>query len=256
MEKEGTRCAMVFAAGLGTRLRPLTDQMPKALVPYKGVPLLESLLNKLRLSGFDRVVINVHHFADMIEAFVAQHNNFGMEVFFSDERDLLRETGGGIKHAQELILGEKKGENVSPFLVHNVDIVSNIELPLLYNSWDQTELARLVVSQRRSSRYFIFDNTMRLVGWTNVNTQEVKSPFSELASSTPAQIEGSGKYRLMAFGGIHLISPSVFQWMGGWPEKFSIVDFYLSVADRCVIRGYVPPMGCDLVDVGKLDQLK
>ena len=114
--------ALVFAAGLGTRLKPLTDTMPKALVPVGGVPLLERVMTKLVAAGYDEIVINVHHFADQIRDYVAAHDAFGVKVSFSDETDLLRETGGGIRHAAPLLDGAE------PFLVHNVDILSNLDL--------------------------------------------------------------------------------------------------------------------------------
>ena len=168
--------AMIFAAGLGTRLKPITDTMPKALVPVCSKPLLEHLVEKLKGAGFSDVVINVHHFAQMIRDYAVQHDNFGINVAFSDETDLLRETGGGIKHASKLLWD---GE---PFLVHNVDILSNLNLEEFYNAHmaasisPDTPLATLLVSERETARYFLFDRDNNLVGWMNKLSGEVKSP--------------------------------------------------------------------------------
>ena len=247
-DKISPRTAMVFAAGLGTRLRPITDTIPKALVSYNGTPLIEQVILRLQSFGFHRIVINVHHFASMIEDFIASHNGFGADILFSDETDLLRDTGGGIKHAAA-ILGR------APFLVHNVDIISNLDLEWFYNEHlsNKEAVATLLVSERKTSRYFLFDDSMSLVGWVNIATGEVKSPFPEIQSSTCPEL--AAKYRMLAFGGIHIISPSVFPLMNSFPEKFSIVDFYLSVADKCRISGCIAPDGTNLVDVGKLSQL-
>lgn len=247
-DKTSQRTAMVFAAGLGTRLKPLTDSIPKALVPYRGTPLIEEVIMKLRSFGFDRIVINVHHFASMIEDFIASHHGFGAEILFSDETDLLRDTGGGIKHAAA-ILGR------APFLVHNVDIISNIDLDWFYGKHIVSDgaVATLLVSERDTSRYFLFDEKMVLVGWMNIATGEVKSPFEEIRREKCEIL--SSKFKMLAFGGMHVISPDIFPLMESWPEKFSIVDFYLSIADRFKICGCKAPDGTNIVDVGKLSQL-
>ena len=133
---------MIFAAGLGTRLRPLTDNMPKALVPVHGEPLLHHVLTRLAGAGFDDIVINVHHFADMIEDYLRTSGwPDKVRISISDERDLLRDTGGGIRHAGPL-LGEGN------FLVHNVDIVSNLDLRAFYDAFPDGALAMLAVSRR------------------------------------------------------------------------------------------------------------
>lgn len=230
--------AFILAAGLGTRLRPLTDRMPKALVPFGGVPLLEQLIIRLKDAGYDEIVVNVHHFADMIEDFLAQKGNFGVKVSISDERDLLRETGGAVRHASPLLYGTDR------FLVHNVDIVSNLDLQWFRDRCEQggEHIADLLVTDRRTSRYLLFDDDMRLVGWTNVETGEARSPYSDL---DPASC------RRLAFSGIHSISTVALPMMEDWPEKFSIIDFYLSVCDRCTIRG-IEAADVDIRDVGKI----
>lgn len=166
--------AMIFAAGLGTRLKPLTDTMPKALVPLCGKPLLEHLLQKMEAAGVGRAVINIHHFAGMIREFVRQHPRPGMDIRFSDETDLLRDTGGGIRHALPLFDAQQ------PVLVHNADIVSNLDLRRFYAAHRPDSLATLLVSPRTSSRYLLFDGNGLLAGWMNTRTGEVRSPRPEL----------------------------------------------------------------------------
>ncbi|MBO4570737.1 MAG: NTP transferase domain-containing protein [Bacteroidales bacterium] len=229
--------AFILAAGLGTRLKPLTDRMPKALVPVGGVPLLEQLFIRLKDAGYDEIVVNVHHFADMIEEFLEQKGNFGLKVSVSDERDLLRETGGAIRHAAPLL-----GCDSGRFLVHNVDILSDLDLEWFDSRFGECsgQIADLLVTDRETSRYLLFDNTMRLVGWTNVKTGEVRSPYPDL---DPAAC------RRLAFAGIHNVSEAALPLMASWPEKFSIIDFYLSVCDRCLIRG-IEAEGVSIFDAG------
>ncbi len=231
--------ALVFAAGLGTRLKPLTDTMPKALVPVGGVALLERVMRKLVAAGYDDIVINVHHFADQIRDFVAAHDNFGVNVSFSDETDLLRETGGGIRHAATLLAGD------APFLVHNVDILSNLDLDWFRAQHRPGDLATILVSDRPTQRYFLFDEAGLLVGWTNLATGEVRSPYSGIDPDCCTRL---------AFSGIHYISPAIFPLMQDWPEKFGIVDFYLSACRTHAIRAAVMP-GLELHDVGKVAEL-
>ncbi len=232
--------AMVFAAGLGTRLKPITDSMPKALVPVCGEPLLGHVLRKLVASGYDDIVVNVHHFAGQIREYL-DSNDFGVRISVSDESDLLRETGGAVRHARPLLEG---GGN---FLIHNVDIISDLDLQWFRNACRPEALAKLLVSDRQTQRYFLFDDSMRLVGWTNLASGEVRSPYPGL---------DAGKCRRLAFAGIHNISPRIFEVFDsyGCPERFSIVDFYLRACAEYPIYGVVPE-NLTLVDVGKLDSL-
>lgn len=230
--------AMIFAAGLGTRLKPLTDTMPKALVPVKQKPLIAHLLEKLQREGCERVVVNVHHFAEMLTAYL-KANNKGMEVVISDESSQLLETGGGLRHAAPLLPKDE------PFLVHNVDILSNLSLTKLREAHHDDALATLVVSERKTSRYLLFNHENRLVGWTNVTTGEVKSPYDNL------DVEACRK---LAFSGIQVLNPKALQLMTDWPEKFSIIDFYLAVAAKEKIMAYVPN-DFKMMDIGKLDTL-
>ena len=231
--------AMIFAAGLGTRLKPLTDTMPKALVPVCGKPLLQYQLEKLMAAGFTDIVINVHHFADMIEEW-CQQNPMRCRILFSDEREKLLETGGGIKHAAPLLCDAQDG-----FLIHNVDILSNVDLSAFQDA-GRGRAATLLVSERETQRYLLFDDDMRLVGWTNVTTGEVRSPYENLNPKN---------YHKFAFAGVHYMNPRLFKYFDRFADKFGIIDFYLSVCKDEPIYGYVQP-DLRILDVGKLDTLK
>lgn len=165
------RQAMILAAGLGTRLRPLTDTMPKALVPVGGKPLLAHVIDRLQAAGYERLVINVHHFADQVEQYLCAHQNFGLDIAISDEREQLLDTGGGLKKAAPLFDPDE------PILIHNVDILDNVDYEWLRRQHLPEEDAVLLVSRRKTKRYLLFDNAMRLMGWTNIETGEVRSPF-------------------------------------------------------------------------------
>lgn len=252
--------ALIFAAGLGTRLKPLTDTMPKAMVPINGKPLLQILIEKLKAIGVDEVVVNVHHFAQQIMDFVSGNDSFGISIKFSDETDMLLETGGGLKKAARLF------SNDAPILVHNVDILSNADLRALYDSSSSTTL---LVSWRETQRYLMFDGNDRLVGWTNIATGQVKSPYPDLKAqdgemgnvvSSPSQPNGKlymangTSYRLFAFSGIQVFHPSLLPYMESWEGKFSIIDFYLSICDKVEIKCCPNDKLC-LLDVGKLDTI-
>ena len=230
--------AMIFAAGLGTRLKPLTDTMPKALVSVGGEPLLRHVVLRLKEAGFERIVVNVHHFADQIVDYLRANQHFGLDIRISDEREQLLDTGGGIRKASSLFDAD------SPILIHNVDILSNIDLAAFYDKAQQTD-ALLLVSQRKTQRYLLFDEARRLVGWTNIATQEVKSSYPRLEVS---------RYQMLAFSGIHVLHPSMFSQMEGWQAKFGIIDFYLQQCDHSKIMGHEQPH-LRLLDVGKLDSL-
>jgi NDP-sugar pyrophosphorylase family protein len=237
--------AMIFAAGLGTRLKPITDTLPKALVPVCGEPLLKHVLDKLHDAGIDDFVVNVHHFAEKIISYLQELDEPALRIAVSDESDRLLETGGGILHARDLLLaGEPAGGR---FLVHNVDILSDLDIRGFLDAWRPEALATLLVSDRVTQRYLLFDDDMRLVGWTNVATGEVRSPYPGLDPSDCHKL---------AFSGIHQLSNGVFDVMEseGMGERFPIMDFYLRVCDRYPIYG-IKPASLELVDVGKLDTL-
>lgn len=236
--------ALIFAAGLGTRLKPLTDSMPKAMVPVGGKPLLQILLEKLRAEGFSRVAVNVHHFASQIVDFLNANDGFGLDVRMSDETEMLLETGGGMKKAVPLL------SDNAPVLVHNVDILSNVDLNRFYqeaNALMKYECcgAVMLVSERKTQRYLLFDDCMRLVGWTNISTGQVKSPYADLDVD---------KCHKLAFSGIQVFNPAILPLMESWEGKFSIIDFYLGVCDKVDVKGCVIE-GMRILDVGKLDSI-
>ena len=235
--------ALVFAAGLGTRLRPITDHMPKALVPVAGVPMLERVIKKLSAQGCDSFVVNVHHFASQIEDFLRDSGNFGLPIAISEELDEPLETGGGIRHAAPLLHSED-----GRFLVHNADILSTLDIGWFIGQDNPGTLATLLVRDAPADRCLLFDDDMRLTGWTNVKTGEVKSPY--LPDYDPSA------YHKFSFCGIHIISEDVFPAMASWPSKFGIIDFYLSMAALRPIKGVIAPADMRLVDIGSPDGLR
>ena len=228
--------AMIFAAGLGTRLKPLTDTMPKAMVRVGGQPLIWHVIQKLKQSGYERIVVNVHHFAGQIVDYLKANDNFGLDIRISDETSQLLETGGGIKKALPLF------DPSEPILIHNVDILSNLDLTAL-----PMDAPLLVVSERKTKRYLMFDGDMRLQGWTNIETGELKGPISQLSNL-------NSQLRKLAFSGIHVFHPSLAPLLDEWPERFPIMDFYLKACGDHLIKGY-EAKDLRLLDVGKLDTL-
>lgn len=232
--------AMIFAAGLGTRLKPLTDHMPKALVPVAGKPMLEHVILKLKAAGFTELVINIHHFGEQIIGFLEANRNFGLTIHISDERDMLLDTGGGIKKARNFFSGDE------PFLVHNVDILSDTDLKALYeNHLHSGNDATLLASPRKTIRYLLFDDENLLRGWINKDTLQTKPE---------GFIYRAGQYREYAFSGIHVISPSLFRYMDRWQGKFSIMDFYLQTCREARLGGYLTEQ-LRLIDIGKPETL-
>ena len=226
--------------------------MPKAMVPINGRPLVQILIERLKSIGVNEIVINVHHFAQQIIDFVEAHDSFGVNIKFSDETDMLLETGGGLKKAARLFSDD------SPILVHNVDILNNADLHRLYNEGEflmhavglsqtgsNTMGAYLLVSQRTTQRYLLFDDDNNLVGWTNIATGQVKSPYKNLDVS---------RYHKYAFAGIQVFNPEILPCMDEWEGKFSIIDFYLSICDKVRIK-CCPSDNLRLLDVGKLDTI-
>ena len=268
---------MILAAGLGTRLKPLTDTMPKALVPVGGTPLLDLNIHRLMDQGYDRFVVNIHHFAQQIIDHVALQDYAPM-VQFSDETAELLETGGGLKKAQHLFHDD------APILIHNVDILDNVDYDWFSRQHLPEEDAVLLVSKRQTKRYLLFDNAMRLMGWMNRETGEVKSPFpwlreAELTIDDDLQVKERSSFNVQrstfnvqrstfnvqrssfnvqlhafAFSGIHSFSPRLFPLMERFPERFSIIDFYLSTCHRAHIVGLVKD-DLRLMDVGKIETL-
>lgn len=230
--------AMILAAGLGTRLKPLTDSMPKAMVPVAGKPLLWHLVMKLKSAGFRRIVVNVHHFADQIVDFIAANDGFGLEMLISDEHHLLLDTGGGLRKALPLFHSD------SPVLIHNVDIFSNVDVAAFYDRAGMAD-ALLLVGERQTSRYLLFDDDMTLSGWTNDDKGIVRCPFPD---KNPSQL------RRLAFSGIHIVHPSLLDSMQQMPECFGIFDYYMKFCSQYRFLGY-EKKDLRMLDVGKLDTL-
>lgn len=231
--------AMIFAAGLGSRLKPLTDNLPKALIPIAGKPLLEHVILKLKSAGFDEIIVNVHHFPDQIIDFLKRNDDFGVRIEVSDEREELLDTGGAIRKAAWFF------DDGKPFLVHNVDILSNLNLFDLYESHVQSQsLATLVVSKRDTFRYLLFNDNKQLCGWVNEKTGETK----------PAEMSDLLAYNKLAFAGVQMLSVDVFKLMTDLASRFPIMDFYLSNAATQKMSGFVP-QNLKMLDVGKLNVL-
>lgn len=231
--------AMIFAAGLGTRLKPLTDNIPKALVPVNGKPLLQWNIEKLSAAGFTRIVVNVHHFPTLIRDFLESNNNFGIDILLSDEQDELLDTGGGLIKASGFFSSKE------PVLAHNVDVISNLDLrDLMRFHLQQDALATLAVRQRNTQRYLLFDGTMRLQGWKNIKTNEILNMGNLSAED----------YIPLAFSGIQVVGPEIFQ-KETRQGKFSIIDTYLNQAKENRIFGYRDNSTL-WMDLGRKEQLE
>lgn len=258
-----TMKAMIFAAGLGTRLKPLTDTLPKALVPVCGKPLIEHVARKLQASGIDEAVVNIHYFADKIEEWMAsqpwitnkkENKSEGQMIMeISDERELLLETGGAVLHARRYLQG------CGHFLIHNVDILSNCDIKWFASQTRPDALATLLVSDRKTTRFLLFaPEDMRLVGWMNTDSGDYHVTSPDII---PAQC------RALAFSGIHILSDQVLDLMEeyvkekGLPKdekcgtRFPIMSFYMWAAAKRPIYGVVAKE-LEFIDVGKLDALK
>ncbi|MBQ8672653.1 MAG: nucleotidyltransferase family protein [Bacteroides sp.] len=235
--------AMIFAAGLGTRLRPLTDHMPKALVPVAGIPMLQRVILRLKAAGFDHITVNIHHFGQQIIDFLKANDDFGVTIHISDERDELLDTGGGIRKARPFLDGNE------PFLVHNADILTDLDLSAFYRHHQESKAeATLLVARRKTSRYLLMDSDMRLRGWINKATGETR----------PEGIARCmGHWQEWAFGGIHVISPTLFRQMEGaaWEGRFSIIPFYLSICRDTCLQGYQDEH-VQWFDIGKPETLE
>lgn len=230
--------AMIFAAGLGTRLRPLTDRMPKALVPVGGVPALQRVIESVAAAGINDVVINVHHFSQMIRDFLAAHHNFGIDIRVSDESDQLLDTGGGLLKALPLTGDE-------PVLLHNADIATDLDLGEMVRAFDRDCCdALLLTADRQSSRKLLFDDSGMMRGWKNIGTGETR----------PDGIDDSCLHPL-AFGGIHIMSPSLFPALERYGRShgpvFSITPFYISACGGAAIRSYTPAERYRWFDIGR-----
>lgn len=232
--------AMILAAGLGTRLKPFTNTTPKALVPILGKPVIEHVILKLIDSGFNEIIINIHHFGEQIIDFIKSKNSFGVRIEFSDERDKLLDTGGAIKKASWFL---DVNESI---LIHNADILSDVNLSSIYNTHiTNNSMATLVVNERKTSRYLFFDGKNNLKGWINENSGKT------ISSSEYNTLE----HHKLAFFGIHVLSGDAISYMKSFPDKFSIIDFYLSMCDTKSVHAYIANDN-NMIDVGKLESLK
>jgi NDP-sugar pyrophosphorylase family protein len=213
--------AMIFAAGLGTRLYPLTAEQPKALLCYKGKPLLAHVIEKVLGAGIRHIVINIHHFADRIEEWVAQQH-YEAHIEFSDERAQLLNTGGGLKWAEPLLAGS------AHILLYNTDVISTINLPKLLDAHKQGgTLATLAVRARATARYFIFEKeTMQLCGWCNKTEHNY---YWARPCTNPVEL---------AFSGIHVVNPEIFSKIPAL-EKQSLTTIYLNLAAQECLNGYL-----------------
>ena len=213
--------AMVFAAGLGTRLKPITNNKPKALAEINHIPLLDIIIRRLIQFGFHDIVVNVHHFSDQVVQFIRQKNNFGVNIMISDESDLLLDTGGGLQKARLFLAGK------SPILLHNVDILTNLDYSKMEEyHLQQNALATVAVRNRRSSRYLLFDEDNQLCGWENTLTHEVKLPVPTVPLIN------------LAFSGIHFVSPDIFTHLHD-TGPYSVITKYLDLAVSSKIMGYI-----------------
>lgn len=228
--------AMILAAGLGTRLKPWTDAHPKALAVVNGKPVLQRNIEYLQQAGIQKVVVNVHHFADQIMAAVQANNGWGAEVLISDETDEVLETGGGIRKAVPLF------GDATDVLVMNADILTDMNLQAFMQAHASNKAdATLAVSNRSSSRCFLFDLQHQLVGWRNKNTGETKLP---VATDTPVE---------KSFSGIHIINESIFRYMP-FEGKFSMVDVYLQLCATYRIQSF-DHSGSKFIDIGTMEKL-
>lgn len=229
--------AMIFAAGKGTRLKPYTDTKPKALVELNGKPLLAHAIDRLLSQGISEFVINVHHFGEQVISFVEQYYPY-QKISISDERDLLLDTGGGLKKATHLLKGKE------PVLIYNVDVLCDIDFTKMEHCLHTTDsLACLAVRDRDTSRKLLFDHSMLLKGWKNQKTGEVKNVTQNVECCLP-----------YAFSGVHIIRPQLLELIP-FDGVFSIIDLYLELAKNNRISGYIHNEGL-WMDLGKPEQLQ
>ncbi len=248
--------ALLFAAGLGTRLKPWTDFHPKALAPVGGKPMLGRVIEKLQGYGIREFVVNVHHFADQIADYLRQQDNFGTDIILSDESDMLLDTGGGLLYAGRL-LGDS--EHV---LIHNADILTDFDLGAMQSqACASGAIATLLVKERHTQRYLAFDSAGLMRGWRNLATGQVRPDGADLDSCS-----------LRAFGGVHIVSPEIFNLLARYNEslqskearrdtldgvcKFSIIDFYIDNCHNNTFMAFEPSAPYNWIDIGKAENLE
>lgn len=246
---------MIFAAGLGTRLKPFTLSKPKALVPLDGIPMLERVIRSMATAGISDIVVNVHHFAGKIVEFLRRNDNFGLNIAISDETDLLLDTGGGLLKARHL-LDDGSDE---PILLHNADIFTDLPLSEMTSAHEKSGADVTLLCAHRSSSRTLWFRDGRLCGWENLKTGELK-PVGFMPDATTDS---------SPFGGVHIVSPKVFSLLEEYNDgllkssatevegivPFSIVPFYLAEIERLDIRRFLLPEGCRWFDVGSSEKL-
>jgi NDP-sugar pyrophosphorylase family protein len=229
--------AMILAAGLGTRMRPVTNDKPKALVEWEGVPMLEHIILKLKSQGFDQIIINVHHFADMIVEFIKEKDTYGIQIEFSHEVDEPLDTGGGVAFASGFFADK-------PFLVHNVDIMSNIDLRKLYEAHTTSgAIATMAVKERETSRSLLMNKKNQLKGW-----RDNRNGDTILVDNNTEDLEP------IAFSCVHVMNPEIFSHFPK-EKKFSITPFYLELAKTQDVNLYRHDQDY-WIDMGRLDSYK
>lgn len=239
--------AMIFAAGLGTRLKPFTLEHPKALVPVCGKPMIQRVIENMADAGVSEIVVNVHHFASQIVDFLHDNNNFGLDIKISDESALLLDTGGGLLKARSLLLD---GDPDEPILLHNADILTDLPLDKMLDFHCRSEAdVSLLCSHRHSSRTLYFSRENRLAGWENLTSGERK-PVGFIPDKDTDH---------SPFGGVHIVNQSVLvsleKYAGGEIKPFSIIPFYLANIGKLNIIRYMLPDGCRWFDVGSTEKL-
>jgi len=231
--------ALLFAAGLGTRLKTFTNDKPKALVLLAGKPLLQHAIEHLKKFGITEITVNVFHFAEQIISFLEENNSFEITIHVSDERDELLDTGGGLKKAAVFLKGNE------PILIYNVDVISNLDLKkVLDYHLQEKALATLVVRSRETSRYLMFDQNLNLAGWKNFSNGETR--ISRIDTFPEAQP--------LAFSGIHILQPEIFDLISE-EGKFPIMDLYIRLAETHSIKAFVDHSEL-WMDLGKPEQLE
>ena len=252
--------AMIFAAGFGTRLKPLTDTCPKALVKVGEKPMLQHTIEHLIKHGFNEIIINIHYLGNQVIDFLQQHNNFGIRIEISDETDLILETGGGLLKAKHFF------DDGKPFLVCNADVFTNINLTNLYDFHiENSPTATLAVRNRKSSRVLLFDDKNRLCGWQNFKNEEVKFPsvFSDSITHyfdaeneifNDVQFNSIKQAKQLAFSGYQIISPEIFnhQTRSG---IFSMIEWYIDICAQQTILAYEHDDD-SWIDIGSPEQLQ
>ncbi len=237
---------MIFAAGIGSRLRPFTLEHPKALAPVAGVPMLERVIVKLRDAGITRMAVNVHHFGQQIVDFLKANRNFGVDITVSDETALLLDTGGGL-------LAARKWLDDDNFIVHNADILCDFSIGEMIDSHIGTgRLATLLVADRTTSRYLLFDDDNLMRGWTDTRNGLVLPP-------SLAQQAACATLHRRAFGGVHVVSPEIFPLLENYSdgrEAFPIMPFYIDSCSEHKIAGFEPAETYRWFDIGKPETIQ